>query len=170
MATRRPFNRDEKVEVRMQDGEFAGAVYGGVIKSVWNHRYEVKMTTLTDGATGGPLNVHVELSYLQPVPPKCLDEVEVKLTQGDFVGGFYEGVITKTWKRRCEVRLHCLPDNTTGEMMVVKNSALIAENQKVCNHFEPEIGSLEASPHLPPTTAVELRHRRRQSSRQTAAA
>ncbi|KAI3503857.1 hypothetical protein L1887_32312 [Cichorium endivia] len=51
---------------------------------------------------------------------KCLDEVEVKLTQGDFAGGFYEGVITKTWKRRCEVRLRCLPDNTTGEMMIVK--------------------------------------------------
>ncbi|KAI3518354.1 hypothetical protein L1887_06984 [Cichorium endivia] len=38
----------------------------------------------------------------------CLDEVEKKLTQGDFAGGFYEGVITKTWKRRCEVRLRSL--------------------------------------------------------------
>ncbi|KAI3503856.1 hypothetical protein L1887_32311 [Cichorium endivia] len=85
MAARRPFNLDEKVEVRMQDGEFAGAVYGGVIKSVWNHRYEVKMTTLTDGASGGPLNVHVEFSYLQPVPPKVL----VEFKQFDFVEVWY---------------------------------------------------------------------------------
>ncbi|KAI3503837.1 hypothetical protein L1887_32291 [Cichorium endivia] len=50
----------------------------------------------------------------------CFDEVEVKLTQGDFAGGYYEGVITKTWKRRCEVQLRCLLDNTTGKMMIVK--------------------------------------------------
>ncbi|KAI3510718.1 hypothetical protein L1887_17851 [Cichorium endivia] len=85
MAGRRPFSRDEKVEVRMQDGEFAGAVYGGVIKSVWNHRYEVKMTTLTDGSTGGPLNVHVDFAYLQPVPPKLL----VEFKQYDFVEVWY---------------------------------------------------------------------------------
>ncbi|KAI3494530.1 hypothetical protein L1887_40726 [Cichorium endivia] len=81
MAARRPFNRDEKVEVKMQDGEFAGAMYRGVIKGVWNHRYEVKMTTLTDGATGGPLNVHVEFPFLQPVPPNVL----VEFKQFDFV-------------------------------------------------------------------------------------
>ncbi|KAI3505870.1 hypothetical protein L1887_28182 [Cichorium endivia] len=51
---------------------------------------------------------------------KCFDEVEVKLATGDFAGGFYEGVITKTWKRRCEVQLRCLPDNTTGKMMIVR--------------------------------------------------
>ncbi|KAI3494529.1 hypothetical protein L1887_40725 [Cichorium endivia] len=50
----------------------------------------------------------------------CHDEVEVKLTKGDFACGFYEREIIKTWKRRCEVRLRCLPDNTTGEMMVVR--------------------------------------------------
>ncbi|KAI3503836.1 hypothetical protein L1887_32290 [Cichorium endivia] len=85
MAGRRPFSRDEKVEVRMQDGEFAGAVYGGVIKSVWNHRCEVKMTTLTDGSTGGPLNVHVDFAYLQPVPPKVL----VEFKQYDFMEVWY---------------------------------------------------------------------------------
>ncbi|KAI3496679.1 hypothetical protein L1887_39050 [Cichorium endivia] len=190
MAGRRPFSRDEKVEVKMQDGEFASVVYEGVIKSVWNHRYEVKMTILTDGSTGGPLHVHVDFAYLQPVPPRvlvefkqydfvevwyrrgwwpavisrktpfnqfhvvlvdgtrlfvdeselrihqrrevlegewflsfcgeCSDEVEVKLTHADFAGGYYEGVITKTWKRRCEVQLRCLPDNTTGKMMIVR--------------------------------------------------
>ncbi|KAI3691361.1 hypothetical protein L2E82_49708 [Cichorium intybus] len=50
----------------------------------------------------------------------CFDEVKVKLTQGDFARGYYEGVITKTWKRRCEVQLRCLPDNTTGKMMIVR--------------------------------------------------
>ncbi|KAI3493584.1 hypothetical protein L1887_40786 [Cichorium endivia] len=70
MVGRRPFSQDEKVGVRMQDGEFAGAVYGGVIKSVWNNRYEVKMTTLTDGSTGGPLSVHIDYTYLQPYEVK----------------------------------------------------------------------------------------------------
>lgn len=59
---RRPFNRDDKVEVKMQEGEFAGGVYGGVITGVWNHRYEVRLTTLTDGGTGGPMKVHVGFS------------------------------------------------------------------------------------------------------------
>ncbi|KAI3510713.1 hypothetical protein L1887_17846 [Cichorium endivia] len=146
MAGRRPFSRDEKVEVRMQDGEFAGAVYGGVIKSVWNHCYEVKMTTLTDGSTGGPLNVHVDFAYLQPVPPKLL----VEFKQYDFMEVWYRrgwwpaAISRKTpfnqfhvvlvdgtrlfvdeselriHQRRCEVQLRCLPDNTTGKMMIVK--------------------------------------------------
>lgn len=85
MAARRPFNRDEKVEVKMQEGEFAGGVYGGVIEGVWSHMYEVKMTTLTDGMTGGPLTVHVGFPFLQPVPPKVM----VEYKQFDLVEVWY---------------------------------------------------------------------------------
>ncbi|KAI3510745.1 hypothetical protein L1887_17879 [Cichorium endivia] len=104
MAARRPFNRDEKVEVKMQDGEFAGAVYGG-------------MRLFVDESE---LRIHQRTSILTMARYffNCQDEVEVKLTKVDFAGGFYEGEIIKTWKRRCEVRLRCLPDNTTGQMMV----------------------------------------------------
>ncbi|KAI3505848.1 hypothetical protein L1887_28148 [Cichorium endivia] len=85
VVRRRPFSRDEKVEVRMQEGEFAGAVYGGVIKS-------------------------------------CACRLCISSTSAseDFADGFYERIITKTWKRRCEVQLRCLPDNTTGKMMIVR--------------------------------------------------
>ncbi|KAI3494741.1 hypothetical protein L1887_40446 [Cichorium endivia] len=36
----RPYNRGDKVEVKMREGEYAGGTYGGVIMAVWNHWYE----------------------------------------------------------------------------------------------------------------------------------
>ncbi|KAI3780093.1 hypothetical protein L2E82_09980 [Cichorium intybus] len=83
--TQRLYNRYDKVEVKMQEGEFAGGTYGGVVTEVWNHRYEVRLTTLTDGETGGPLTVHVGYPYFQPVPPKIL----VEYKQFDVVDVWY---------------------------------------------------------------------------------
>ncbi|KAI3510083.1 hypothetical protein L1887_25610 [Cichorium endivia] len=53
------FNRWNKVEIKLHEGEFVGGIYSGMIVGVWNHRYEVRLTTLTDGETGGPMVVHV---------------------------------------------------------------------------------------------------------------
>ncbi|KAI3700356.1 hypothetical protein L2E82_44982 [Cichorium intybus] len=81
----RPFNRWDKVEVKLSEGEFAGGIYGGVIIRVWSQRYVVRLTTLTDGETGRPLVVHVGFATLQPVPPKVL----VEFKQFDLVEVWY---------------------------------------------------------------------------------
>lgn len=47
------------------------------------------------------------------------DMVEVMFKTGDFAGGFYGGVITTTWPRRCEVHLDSLLDPSTGKPMIV---------------------------------------------------
>ncbi|KAI3779272.1 hypothetical protein L2E82_08917 [Cichorium intybus] len=71
---RRPYNRFDKVEVRMQEGDYSGGIYGGVVTRVWNHQYEVRMTTLNGGDGGGPLTVHTSYPFLQPVPPRIMVE------------------------------------------------------------------------------------------------
>lgn len=81
----------------MQEGEFAGGVYGGVITGVWNHRYEVRLTTLTDGGTGGPMKVHVGFPFLQPVPPKILVEFkQFDLVEVWYRRGWWSAAISRT--------------------------------------------------------------------------
>ncbi|KAI3790990.1 hypothetical protein L2E82_04483 [Cichorium intybus] len=119
----RPYNRGDKVEVKMREGEYAGGTYGGVVMAVWNHWYEVKMTTLKDSDGDGPLTIHTSYPYLQPVPPKILVEYkQFDLVEVWHKRGWWPAVIIRTTPHdqflvgladesrlfvdECEVRIH----------------------------------------------------------------
>ncbi|KAI3740700.1 hypothetical protein L2E82_31171 [Cichorium intybus] len=84
-----PFKRWDKVEVKMlEEGEFQGGTYGGIIEGIWLHRYEIMLTTLNDSVTVRPMKVSCGWGVLQPVPPRVLvdfkpfDMVEVWYKRG----------------------------------------------------------------------------------------
>ncbi|KAI3510705.1 hypothetical protein L1887_17838 [Cichorium endivia] len=127
----RPYNRYDKVEVKMQEGEYAGGVYGGVATEVWNHRYEVKMTTLLGGETGGPMTVHTSYPFLQPVPPNIL----VKYKQFDLV---------EVWHRRgwWPVAISHTTAHNQYHVMLVDGTRLFVDESELRIHESFHLGDL----------------------------
>ncbi|KAI3767015.1 hypothetical protein L2E82_17096 [Cichorium intybus] len=130
-----PFKCWDKVEVKMLDeGEFQGGTYGGVIMGIWLHRYEIKLTTLTDSATGRPMRVSCGWGALQPVPPRVLVEYKpFDMVEVWYKRGWWPVTVLKvTDQKQCIVKISEEVQLFVESLVIAVLQALVGVRKK-CN-------------------------------------